>query len=625
MLENMFISMLITSVAGAALTVILMIFRPITKRCFSAAWHYYIWLAVLTVMILPLRIDLPEKNVDSKPQFYISETVPDLTILNVDEIATLRVEKATEINNVNNINFTTEQIAYIWLGIAVIIFLVRLFGYFIFLFRMKRTSKISECPMLREFTNRKVTVRICDGISSPLMFGIIRPTLILPGMRINATQMEFVLAHEITHLKRWDIIYKWFAMLVKCIHWFNPAVYFIQKRIEAECEISCDLSVTKSFSDAEKISYVETILELLTNGRRCSSLSTGMTGNKNLLKVRFAMIKKNMPVRKTVGVVSVIVAVIITVFALYVSGVMGGNYIDETVTDNEMQKMAIDSETEFIWPSPHSNNITRKFSRNHTGIDIATPKGLGIIAAIAGEVIDAGFSAEKGNYIVISSSEIKTEYRHLETIGVTVGQHVSAGELIGASGSTGMSTGSHLHFEVTKNGEYVDPEIFADERVYANEKRIHPIAAGVKESDGLEFEKAYKGEQRTREYPAIVTAEMLLTATEQVESKAETANLKASYVISEYDMDNGTGAEITVKPDLNGTISLFFETDTQTAVADITIEENKENGEAWVYYLPTNSSMVYDFCGFEQGEEYTVKVGGYYPGNYGINGTLLVY
>ncbi len=623
MLENIFKAIVITSLVGAGLTVILALLKPITKRSFSASWHYYIWIAVLVVMILPVRIDLPEKKVEVKPQFYVSETAPDLAILNVDEIATLRVKKATETPDASVIDITAEQAAFLWLAVAVLLLLIKISAYFLCCVRLRRKSKAVECPMLSKLTKRQVAVREGENISSPVMIGLVRPILYLPDIQMNEEQMNFILSHELIHLRRGDIYYKWLAMLIKCIHWFNPAVYYIHRRLDEECEISCDLVATKKADDKEKIRYMETILELLTKGKeRIYPLSTGMTGNKKLLKTRFAMLKRNTRAGKIACAVSVITAIAVIVPVICFGGVLSGKYIDE-IKPVAVSEQPVELDMQITWPSPHSNNITRKFGWNHTGIDIATPKGLGIIAAIAGEVTDAGFSAKKGNYIVISNGEIKTEYRHLESIGVTVGQKVSEGEMIGASGSTGMATGPHLHFEVTKNGEYVDPEIFADERVYTNEKRVHPFVAGVKED--TETEPTYKGEQRTREYPAKVTTEMLLTATEQVESKAETANLKASYVITEYDMDNGTGAEITVKPDLDGTISLFFETDTQTAVADITIEEKKENGEGWVYYLPTNSSMVYDFCGFESGEEYTIKVDGYYPGNYGINGKILVY
>lgn len=616
MLENIFKTVLVMSLVGGIVTLLLLLLRPLTKRVFSASWHYFVWIAVLAVMIFPARIDLPDKRVEVSPQFYVSDVTPDFTILDVNEIATLRVEKAETTASTPAIKITVVHIAYVWLGIAVVMFLTKLLAYFLCSVRLRRNSKEADCPMLSKLTKRQIAVRQGENISSPVMIGLIKHVLYLPDIQMNEEQLRFVLSHELVHLRRGDIFYKWFAMVVKCLHWFNPAVYYIKRKIDEECEISCDMAVTKNADEKEKIRYMETILALLTNGKeRAYPLSTGMTGNKKLLKTRFSMLKKNTRAGKIACVVSVIIAIALITPVLCFGGVLNSKYIEPAVVSE------VKLETKITWPSPHSNNITRRFSRNHTGIDIATPNGLGILSAIDGKVTDAGFSAEKGNYIVISNGEIKTEYRHLESIGVTVGQKVSEGEMIGASGKTGMATGPHLHFEVMKNDEYIDPESCMDEGAYKKEKRVHPFVTGVEE----ETDPAYKGEHRTREYPTNLTAEMLLSATEQSESKAETVNLKASYAVSDYDMDKAKGAEFTVKPDLNGAISLFFETDTQTAVADIRIEEKKENGEGWVYYLPTNSSMVYDFCGFEPGEEYIVKVDGYYPGNYGINGKILIY
>lgn len=616
MLENIFKAVLVMSFVGATLTLLLILLRPLTKRIFSASWHYFVWIAVLAVMILPVRIDLPEKMAEVRPQLYVSDTAPELPILEVNEIATLRVEKADTNAATPAIKITAVHIAYVWLAVAAVMLLSKLFGYFLCSVRLRRSSKEAECPMLSKLTKRKIAVRKGESISSPVMIGLIRPVLYLPDIQMNEEQLNFVLRHELIHLHRGDIFYKWFSMIVKCLHWFNPAVYYIKRKIDEECEISCDIAVTKNADNKEKIKYMETILALLTSGKeRAYPLSTGMTGNKNLLKMRFLMLKKKTRTGKIACAVSVITAIALITPILCFGGIVNSKYIES----DEVPQVELSGE--IMWPSPHSNNITRRFGRNHTGIDIATPNGLGIIAATDGEVAEAEFSAEKGYYIVIANDEIKTEYRHLESIEVTVGQKVSAGETIGTSGSTGMATGPHLHFEIMKNGEHIDPESCMDEGVYEKEKRVHPLVAGTE----MAREAAYKGEQRTREYPANVTAEMLLTATEQDEAKTETVNLKATYAISEYDMDKAKGTEVTVKPGPDGTISLFFETDTQTAVADISIEENKKNGEAWVYYLPTDSSMVYDFCGFEPGEEYVVKVGGYYPGNYGIKGTLLVY
>ncbi len=95
----------------------------------------------------------------------------------------------------------------------------------------------------------------------------------------------------------------------------------------------------------------------------------------------------------------------------------------------------------------------------HTGLDFAAPSGTPIKAAASGRVVSTGYKGAYGNQVVVShGGGLKTTYNHLSSISVSPGQKVSTGDRLGGMGSTGNSTGSHLHFEVKQNGKFVDPE-----------------------------------------------------------------------------------------------------------------------------------------------------------------------
>ena len=97
-------------------------------------------------------------------------------------------------------------------------------------------------------------------------------------------------------------------------------------------------------------------------------------------------------------------------------------------------------------------------SRLHTGIDYKFDASEHAQAAAAGKVIEAGVKGPYGKYVLIDhGAGVSTAYAHLASIDVKQGQCVSAGEPIGIPGSTGLSTGPHLHFEVLKDGKAVDP------------------------------------------------------------------------------------------------------------------------------------------------------------------------
>jgi murein DD-endopeptidase MepM/ murein hydrolase activator NlpD len=94
----------------------------------------------------------------------------------------------------------------------------------------------------------------------------------------------------------------------------------------------------------------------------------------------------------------------------------------------------------------------------HTGIDIGASQGTAIRAAMEGSVSATGYSAVSGNYVVLAHhSGYSTMYAHLSSIAVRTGQRVSTSTIIGAVGSTGYSTGPHLHFTVQKHGRLVNP------------------------------------------------------------------------------------------------------------------------------------------------------------------------
>jgi murein DD-endopeptidase MepM/ murein hydrolase activator NlpD len=111
----------------------------------------------------------------------------------------------------------------------------------------------------------------------------------------------------------------------------------------------------------------------------------------------------------------------------------------------------------FAWPT--NGIITQRYSWYHKAIDIANRAAPSILAADAGKVIAAGWnSTGYGNHVIIDHNNgYRTLYGHMSQILVTVGQTVNRGDKIGVMGSTGRSTGTHLHFEVIQNGVHINP------------------------------------------------------------------------------------------------------------------------------------------------------------------------
>lgn len=209
----------------------------------------------------------------------------------------------------------------------------------------------------------------------------------------------------------------------------------IFKIVDEEIEIQANIETTE---DPEKLKGTEEVTQEGKNGRELVTYKVeyDITG-KEIAKteVERKIIEESIPKKITIGT-----------------------------------KKEIDG---FIWPVPYSKKITspfgfradphgRRSTAFHSGIDIAGGglKDKTVVASKSGKVVCAKHSNKGyGNHIIIEHSNgMKTLYAHLESIKITEGQTVSQGESIGIIGTTGDSTGLHLHFEVKVNGEAKDPQ-----------------------------------------------------------------------------------------------------------------------------------------------------------------------
>ena len=123
-----------------------------------------------------------------------------------------------------------------------------------------------------------------------------------------------------------------------------------------------------------------------------------------------------------------------------------------------------------VWPAPGNTTVSSGFgkrntgipgaSKQHNGIDVTAPKGAPVVAAISGKITIPKRDSKMGIYMVITNDQYVTRYQHLSKITWDIeamGSDVIAGQQIGEVGSTGVSSGPHLHFGVQENGNWINP------------------------------------------------------------------------------------------------------------------------------------------------------------------------
>lgn len=272
---DIFKTVLILSLFGFGITALLLLLKPITAKRLPARWQYCVWVAVLISMLFPAYKLIPKKEAQKlsivpQNQTVQTETQPQEEI-NPDTVVTYDTPiEYREVNLSSKIQIRLfDLIAYIW-GTGVLIFsLVVIISYFRFLcHKNKNAVKISDNKIFSEVKKelkikRRIRLKASSDIGSPMLVGILFPTVYIPCREIPDNNMRMVLLHELTHYKRKDLLVKWFAILVNAVHWFNPLCYLACAALSEACEVSCDMSVTKNMSEDEQKLYMQTILNLV--------------------------------------------------------------------------------------------------------------------------------------------------------------------------------------------------------------------------------------------------------------------------------------------------------------------------------------------------------------------------
>jgi hypothetical protein len=259
-----------------------------------------------------------------------------------------------------------------------------------------------------------------------------------------------IMAHEMVHIRQRHWLDLVLIEVAAVILWFNPVLYFYRRSIAIQHEYIADSEVT---SHVPIETYLDCIARQLESRVRMGLVSSF---NTRSIKQRIIMVtntKQYSALRYVI--VLPIVALLIMAFATRDSNSI------VTAQNTEMQYPVDATKVDTADGAGFGKRIHPLTHREafHTGVDFVLPAGNSVYAASAGVVITAENSDGYGNMIVIRHAHVlMTSYSHLEKILIKEGDKVERGQRIGTVGSTGLSRGPHLHFEVLENGIAVNPE-----------------------------------------------------------------------------------------------------------------------------------------------------------------------
>lgn len=296
-----FQTFLVLSVAGSLLAGLLLALKKWTGKQFSPTWQYVLWVGVLLIMVVPVSVKMPALVQPMQEKQTIQTASPTAAEQTVTEQPAPVDTMEAPVGEILPFTEETALPSIPWWDVLAVIWVLgalgslgyRLTGYFRFVRHICRTGE----PMKLDGVPKRLRVCKTSAAVSPMVMGILRPTLILPETAMTESRLPYVLRHELVHYRRGDIVWRWLAVLATSIHWFNPVVYVAAAQMQEACEISCDWCVVRSMEQAKRDDYMRVILELLAEAMaKKQILTTQMASEKKQLQRRFTMIRNQKPV-----------------------------------------------------------------------------------------------------------------------------------------------------------------------------------------------------------------------------------------------------------------------------------------------------------------------------------------
>ena len=279
------LTLLRLSLLGSVLGVVLMGVLHLLGRRISRAAGYYLWLLVLLRLCVPVWVDLPI------PAYQDMATVTGTMVMTGQNTVTLPAQPPTDqggqttppaqpvtpasggeaVTAAPTVDWRAVLNApALWFGLWAIGFVLSLGRYGRSYRRFARlVRRESHAPgrlaleVLQELDpGGKIALAVCPAIPCPMALGLLRPTVFLPEGVEDRGRLEDILRHELTHLRRRDLLYKWCAAVVTSLHWFNPLMPVFRREMARRCELACDEAAAGNLSPEARRRYGETLLSL---------------------------------------------------------------------------------------------------------------------------------------------------------------------------------------------------------------------------------------------------------------------------------------------------------------------------------------------------------------------------
>ncbi|MCL6602152.1 MAG: M56 family metallopeptidase [Paenibacillus sp.] len=263
-MTTLFTTLLNMSITASYVAFAVMAIRLVFRKA-PKVFPYLLWLAVLVRLVCPLsfssdlsllRFLAPHVQTASGFMAYVPDHVGLMNNPTVDvgagvinSIVNASLPPATPEASVNPMQITMELAGIIWVVGMVLLLSYSIISYLKLLHKV-RTATVVQGNVFES-----------DRITTPFVYGFIKPRIVIP-VGLKETELSFILAHEQTHIRRFDYLIKPMAFLVLIVHWFNPWMWLSFALMSKDMEMSCDESVIRKLGKNAKSGYSHSLLSL---------------------------------------------------------------------------------------------------------------------------------------------------------------------------------------------------------------------------------------------------------------------------------------------------------------------------------------------------------------------------
>lgn len=349
-------AILVMSLAGSVLALVFLLIKPLIRHRLPRTAQYCLWLVALAALLLPVSkiLVLPEKAAFIAPIYtavdynvaaavteilrttsdtpagltptFSASVVPDTSAMadpaaTSDPTAALDPASASNPDSAKSGSATSKrtaasaQIFVIFIALyplgfmLVLLYNIITYAYFMGKIRFRKTASPASYAVFSQLCGGKPAPKLylSPMAATPMLVGVFRPIVLLPNREYTNAQLKSILLHELTHLRRRDVIVKWLTIFSCALHWFNPIVWLTRREIDRTCELSCDAAVVSGLNRNNRNHYGRTLILMAADMKAPRAvLSTTLCEERRDLKERLHAITNHKPLKGALLVVSTV-------------------------------------------------------------------------------------------------------------------------------------------------------------------------------------------------------------------------------------------------------------------------------------------------------------------------------